>query len=181
MALHRRFVFTSFGLLAALLVLGRCNSSPKALTQSDSLVSPDRDSADGEENVCQTSAGSCSNEDGAENQCVSFSRDIQPIFENRCVRCHNADTTRGQLNLSACASYANLVNQPTSPACQATVPDSIRVVPCDPAGSMLWRKTKPDPSRCGNPMPLGTPGLGEIAPDEFLLIETWIAQGAQDN
>ena len=30
-------------------------------------------------------------------------------------------------------------------------------------------------------MPLNTEGLGIIAPDEFTLIEMWIAQGALDN
>jgi hypothetical protein len=59
------------------------------------------------------------------------------------------DLTRGN-------SYANLVNHPTSAGCIAQVPDSVRVVPCDPMASMLWRKTRPDDSRCGRPMPLGS-------------------------
>jgi hypothetical protein len=112
---------------------------------------------------------------------VSFSMDIQPIFDNRCIRCHNPDTFAGSLDLTADNSYANLVNQPTSDACMTEVSGSVRVVPCDTQGSMLWRKTLPDDSRCGRPMPLPTAGLGVIAPDEFALIEQWILQGAQNN
>ena len=114
-------------------------------------------------------------------RCVSFCRDIQPIFDNRCTTCHNPVRFLGSMDLTAGNSYANLVNTPTSDTCMMTVPDSVRVVPCDPAASMLWRKTLPDDSRCGRPMPFGTEGLGVIAPDEFALIEKWIAQGAQNN
>jgi hypothetical protein len=48
---------------------------------------------------------------------------------------------------------------------------------------MLWRKSKPVglPDRCGGIMPLGTQGVGIIAPDEFAKIEQWIEQGALDN
>src|SRR5262249_34993546 len=112
---------------------------------------------------------------------LSFSMDIQPIFDNRCVDCHNAGLLRGTLDLTAGSSYDNLVNQPTSAGCMAEVPDSIRVVPCDPMSSMLWLKTRPDDARCRMPMPFGTDGLGVIAPDEFALIELWIAEGAQNN
>jgi|ERR1700687_458403 len=112
---------------------------------------------------------------------VSLSNDIQPIFDARCVRCHNPDLFRGTLDLTQGNAYANLVSQPTSDACMAEVPDSVRVVPFDPQSSMLWLKTLPDDTRCGGPMPFGTEGLGIIAPDEFALIEMWIAQGAMDN
>jgi len=142
----------------------------------------------GRVNVCnEPSNGSgqqsiCGDDESERGQpCVSFCRDIQPIFDNRCITCHNPDRFLGSLDLTAGNSYANLVNTPTSPTCMMTVPDSVRVVPCDPAASMLWRKTLPDDSRCGRPMPFGTDGLGVIAPDEFALIEQWIAQGAQNN
>ena len=112
---------------------------------------------------------------------VSFSNDIQPIFDARCVGCHGGPTPSAGLDLTAGFSRGNLVNQPTSDGCMAEVPDSVRVVAFDIQSSMLWLKTRPDDSRCGNPMPFGTDGLGVIAPDEFALIEAWIAQGAQDN
>jgi len=142
----------------------------------------------GKVNVCsEPSDGSgqqsiCGDGESERGQpCVSFCSDIQPIFNNRCITCHNPDRFLGSLDLTAGNSYGNLVNIPTSDTCMMTVPDSVRVVPCDPAASMLWRKTLPDDSRCGRPMPFGTDGLGVIAPDEFALIEQWIAQGAQNN
>ncbi len=112
------------------------------------------------------------------NGSVSLANDIQPVFDKNCISCHD-DTSF--LPLTAGSSRANLVDQPTTPACMKTAPDSIRVVAFDPQSSMLWLKTRPDDARCGVPMPYGTDGLGVIAPDEFALLEAWIAQGAQDN
>lgn len=112
---------------------------------------------------------------------VSFALDVQPVFEARCVRCHNATTTRGGLDLSADVSYNNLVNVPTSAGCMMEVPDSQRVVPFCTTTSMLWLKCAPDPGRCRAPMPLMTEGLGIIAPEEFALVETWILEGALNN
>ncbi len=115
---------------------------------------------------------------------VSFANDVQPIFDARCISCHNPDRPGGPtggLALTADQAYANLVDQPTSDACMEAVPGSVRVVPFDPMSSMLWLKTLPDDSRCGAPMPRGTDGLGVIAPDEFAFLETWISEGAQDN
>ena len=112
---------------------------------------------------------------------VSFSADIQPIFNNRCIRCHNPIMFTGMLDLTEGTSYDSLVDQPTSPTCWSEVLSPTRVVPSVPELSMLWRKTMPTADRCRNPMPLGTQGLGVIAPDEFALLEMWIVQGAQNN
>jgi len=112
---------------------------------------------------------------------VSFGEDIQPIFNRRCTSCHNGTHSRGQLDLTAPSSYSQLVNVVTSTNCDAVVPAVARVKPGDKEGSMLWRKTKPDPDRCLNPMPNGAPGLGIIAPDELDKLERWIQQGALNN
>ncbi len=113
---------------------------------------------------------------------VSFAQDVQPIFNSRCTpSCHNSTTLNGGLDLTAPGSYQRLVNVPTSANCSAVVPNVPRVKPGDTMGSMLWRKTKPDPSRCFSPMPNGTAGLGVIAPDQFAKIEAWIQQGALNN
>jgi hypothetical protein len=109
---------------------------------------------------------------------ISFSMDVQPIFDARCAGCHFKG---GFLDLTAGNSYAELVNVPTTPDCQNQVPDSVRVVAFDTQGSMLWLKTKPDDGRCGDPMPFKTEGLGVIAPEEFAIIEQWILEGALDN
>ncbi len=112
---------------------------------------------------------------------LSFSEDIQPILNRRCTSCHNATQPRGQLDLTAPSSYLHLVNVATSSNCSAVVPGVPRVKPGDKEGSMLWRKTKPDPSRCLNPMPNGAAGLGIIAPDDLDKVERWIQQGALNN
>jgi hypothetical protein len=114
---------------------------------------------------------------------VSFAQDIQPIFNSRCTTsCHDSTTANGGLDLSAPGSYQHLVNAPVSAACSAAVPNAPpRVTPGDPMGSMLWRKTKPDPSRCLSQMPFGTAGLGVISPAQFAKIEAWIQQGALNN
>ena len=177
MSRYRTLLFASYGVLAVVLMVSRGGSSQT--TGGDLIDYGDAYLPSGD--LCGNQGDGCSNEEGAENPCVSFANDIQPIFDNRCTRCHNPDLFRGNLNLLPCSSYGNLVNQPTSPTCQTQVPDSIRVVPCDPSSSMLWLKTRPDDGRCGVPMPFGSQGLGIIAPDEFLLIETWILQGAQNN
>jgi hypothetical protein len=88
---------------------------------------------------------------------ISYAMDIQPIFNARCIRCHDEATHRGNLVLTAPGSWAQLLNIPST--CDSSV---VRVAPADTAGSMLWRKCKPDPSRCLNP-------------------EQWILQGAMDN
>ena len=112
---------------------------------------------------------------------VSFAQDVQPIFNSRCTSCHNSSTANGGLDLTGPGSYQHLVNAATSAACSSSVPNVPRVTPGDPMGSMLWRKTKPDPSRCFSPMPFGTAGLGVISPDQFAKIEAWIQQGALNN
>jgi hypothetical protein len=122
---------------------------------------------------------------------VSFANDIQPIFDLRCTNCHNPILLRGGMDLTEGNSYAMLVNVPTSAACRQEVPDSVRVAtcetpPCDPSQSMLWAKAKPDAPppngrRCRQPMPFGTPGLGEVCGWDFHFIEQWIIAGAPNN
>jgi hypothetical protein len=53
------------------------------------------------------------------------------IFTPRCAGCHGGSSPEAQLNLSAGQSYANLVNVP------ATTRPGIRVIPFDPANSVL--------------------------------------------
>jgi hypothetical protein len=115
------------------------------------------------------------------NDAISFANDVQPIFDLRCTRCHNPITHSGMMDLTPGNSYANLVNVPTSPACRQQVPDSVRVVPFDVQGSMIFLKTNPETGRCGNPMPNGTQGLGTFCVWDESMISGWIAQGAQNN
>src|SRR5215831_15327691 len=108
------------------------------------------------------------------NDAISFANDVQPIFDLRCTRCHNPVTHTGMMDLTPANSYANLVNVMTSPTCQQQVPGSVRVVPFDVQGSMLFLKTNPETGRCGNPMPLGTQGLGTFCVWDEGMISGWI-------
>ena len=169
-------------IIAAIVVFERCSSSDTASGTNPARLGEEsicRDNGE-REDICKDNRD-CEDEANDDRRCVSFSREVQSIFGNRCTRCHNPELLRGGLDLTPGNSYANLVNRLTSPGCMAEVPGSVRVVPCDPRASMLWRKTLPDASRCRAPMPFGSPGLGVIAPGEFALIEAWICQGARNN
>src|SRR5260370_16761181 len=53
------------------------------------------------------------------NGSVSLANDIQPIFDKNCISCHD-DTSF--LPLTAAISWANLVDQPTTPTSFKTAP-----------------------------------------------------------
>jgi hypothetical protein len=119
---------------------------------------------------------------------VLFSRDIQPIFDARCVTgCHDANQLRGNLLLAGPGTRSRLVDQPTSPDCNAERPGVLRVKgpstpggAGDPPNSMIWRKTSNDPSKCFDSMPFPN-ALISVAPCDFAKLEAWIRQGALDN
>ena len=113
---------------------------------------------------------------------VMFNRDIQAIFNALCTDagCHGPSGTQANLRLSAPDTRSRLVDQPTSPQCNAERPNVLRVKAGDPRNSMIWRKTSNDPSRCLDPMPLPR-ALISVAPCDFAKLEAWIQQGALDN
>lgn len=110
---------------------------------------------------------------------MSFSVDIQPIFNARCTgTCHTTANMNGGLNLSTGNSHAALVAVNTSAGC---VNGGQRVVAFDPKGSQLWKKLTPDGGYCNNTMPRNLVQLRVQQPAEFAKIEAWIAQGAKNN
>lgn len=186
MQLMRNITITSLLVgFAVAVLLGRCGSSPNRPAQESPMDGGTGGEDGGSDGGGQPDGGNepdggrDGGQDGDGGMAISFERDVEPIFEARCATsgCHVPPSPAGDLDLSA-DTWEHLVNQPTS--CRPSV---ARVVPSDPAGSMLWRKTKPvdPPERCGDPMPWGTPGLGVIAPGEFARIEAWIQQGALAN
>ncbi len=86
---------------------------------------------------------------------VSYSTDIQPYFDNKCLSCHNG--TGIPLNLEATVSYNELING-----------DYINTA--DPAGSKLYLKIAPG----GSMEQYSTPS-------ETALVLLWIEQGANNN
>jgi hypothetical protein len=98
---------------------------------------------------------------------VSFSNQIQPIFNSQCTGCHGSS---GGLSLTAGTSYNYLVNIQAQSSCTSLK----RVLPRDAANSVLYKKVS---GTCGTQMPMGgTLNAGDIA-----LIHDWINQGANNN
>jgi len=113
---------------------------------------------------------------------ISFSADIQPIFNDNCIICHAGAGAPQGLDLQAQFSFNNLVGVES----KEVTPD-LRVNPgnSDPCegGSYLVEKISGCPLGSGIPrvgvrMPLGGPFLSE---DEILLIMEWIDLGAPNN
>jgi hypothetical protein len=104
---------------------------------------------------------------------ISFSSQIQPIFDNHsygCTSCHGGNAglflTRGQ-------SYANLVNvQAQAGSCVGRK----RVQPGDASSSVLFLRVSG--FSCGDRMPQGA---NPISPTDVNLIRDWINQGARNN
>jgi hypothetical protein len=108
------------------------------------------------------------------NQGISFSRDIQPIFNTNCVICHQGVGPAG-LGLDPGLSYVNLVAKPSS---ESKLP---RVAPGIPQGSYLVHKlqgTQLSVGGSGGQMPYG--GM-PLPPPQIALIEGWIQEGAPSN
>ncbi len=106
-------------------------------------------------------------EQAEETQEISYSRNIQPIFDQNCVSCHPSS---GNLDLTASNSYNELVNVTASGY------QGILVVPGDSESSVLYKKI--DGSNVyGSNMPLGR----SLSASQIALIKRWIDEGAQNN
>ena len=99
---------------------------------------------------------------GGEVEGVSFARDVQPIFDNKCVACH--PVAYPYLDLRPGRSYAELVR-----VSARTRPAFERVLPGRPELSYLLTHP-PDPSL-----------RVLLDEEERELIARWIEEGARDN
>jgi len=110
-------------------------------------------------------------------QTVSFSKQIQPIFDAHCTTCHRvgglADLEGIALKLTADRSFDLLVNQPSTQQ-----PDLTLVLPGDADASLLFQKVASASPPVGARMPLVGPPLSS---DNLGLIRDWINQGAMNN
>lgn len=93
---------------------------------------------------------------------VSFSQDIQPIFDIHCVGCH--DQSHRQIDLSPCCSYQEL---------WVTGSGAPYVDPDNPTQSNLYRHLTGELSIM--------PPFGALPEFEINLILRWIQQEAPDN
>ena len=102
---------------------------------------------------------------------VSFATDIQPIFTNRCIQCHDQNHSTG-LDLREGNSYNLLVN-----VSSANYAPNLRIVPLSIENSVLWNKIT-DSGVFGPQMPL----IGEpLSNFDIEKIKSWIELGAQNN
>jgi hypothetical protein len=99
---------------------------------------------------------------------VSFSGQIQPIFNSQCTGCHGGS---GGLTLNNGISYSNLVNVGAQSSCTSLK----RVLPNDANNSVLYKKVSG--TTCGSRMPQGA----SLNANEIALIKDWIDQGAGNN
>ncbi|MDP2315821.1 MAG: putative metal-binding motif-containing protein [Pseudomonadota bacterium] len=121
-------------------------------------------------------------DDGIDNDCdglvdednttLSFSGDIQPIFDAECATCHRSPRPQGDLDLSS-DGYDDIVG-----VASVDLPSMHLVSPGEPADSYLWYKvngTQATVGGSGDDMPRG--GVALSAAD-LAVIESWITAGA---
>ena len=100
---------------------------------------------------------------------VSFTTQIQPIFDSSCIQCHG-DTAFGGLDLRADSSHGNLVGVESNGYAPALL-----VSPGNPAASVLYGKIT-DSGRFGSVMP--PPPNDALSTEQIAVIELWIEEGA---
>ena len=96
---------------------------------------------------------------------ISYTGDIQPIFNQNCVNNCHLNNNSGGLNLS---SYTGLMSGGNS---------GDVVIPGNGAGSIIIQKLGSNPL-FGDQMPIGSSALSST---KIKLITTWIDDGAEDN
>lgn len=113
-----------------------------------------------------------------EPETVSFSRDIQPVFDMHCIRCHVtggfANNSGIPLRLIQGVSYGLLVNRTSVQNSNWTL-----VEPEQPDVSLLYLKISQTSPPIGRQMPWDKGTV--VTPEEMELVRTWIAEGARNN
>ena len=101
----------------------------------------------------------------AMSQSVDYDTEIQPIFNNSCMPCHEGNNPSGGLNLT---SYANVMNGSNSGAV---------IIPGDYQNSVLWQEVSSGdmPNMTAN----NWMGILDLTAEELALISTWITELAQ--
>lgn len=105
---------------------------------------------------------------------VSYSADVQPMFDVGCTgNCHAAPNPSAGLDLSAGNSHAELVGV-DSLQCDAR----LLVAPGDPGASYLVDKLRNTNLCGGSRMPKGAPAWSD---QQIELVEAWVCNGALDD
>ena len=105
------------------------------------------------------------------NTNVDFATQVQPVFDNWCVSCHNNGDPNGALSLEAGSSLELLVEVTAT----GGNGNYTRVIPGYPRLSALFNKVNCDPPFFDNPMPLG----GTLPLQDQAMLYDWIYEGAK--
>lgn len=128
--------------------------------------------------VVVTSCGGDSNTMGPDpdpepepNRPVSYSKDIQPIFNSSCALggCHDSGTSRSGVNLSSYNSAINSIGARY---------DTLIILPGNPSGSPIVDKISNNNPQFGQRMPLSGSALSSARIDSIF---AWIEDGAPNN
>ncbi len=95
---------------------------------------------------------------------ISFSNEIQPIFDYYCVSCHNEN--HPLLNLKPCCSWYELI---------ATGHNAPYIDTINPDESKLLQRIT------GAILPIMPPTGNALPQDDIDLIKKWIGEGARNN
>jgi len=109
----------------------------------------------------------------AQEEALSYARDVEPIFLATCGDCHSAEDPKKGLDLSQGKGLANLLERPSQ-----EVDDIPLLKAGDAAGSYLWHKLTHTAAE-GKGMPRTLFGAKKLPQDQLDLIERWITEGAK--
>lgn len=112
----------------------------------------------------------------AEEQPVSFQKDIVPVLVKRCTSCHLTGDEAGNLAFNPPTAFASIVNRPSG-----EVPKMKLVKPGSPEESYFLLKIQGkhfDKGGFGSRMPFGSMPLDQAMEDR---IAQWIRSGAPNN
>lgn len=161
--------WTFVGLLLLVFVLSACstgNSPSETPSANPAENTTDTGNTTPAENISENQpveeapAEEQPTDEPAAGEGISFSADVLPIFESRCMQCHGGERTEGELNL---LTYAQVM---------AGGKDGAVVIPGDADASLLAQLI------IEQKMPKRGP---KLTPAQTQIIIDWINQGALDN
>jgi uncharacterized membrane protein len=153
---QRAVKLTSLVFIAAM-VLAACSGQPGTSSGSTSAGTTGQTAANP---TAPASSAPTAKGGGSSAASVSFSKDVQPILQSRCINCHGGARTQRGLDMS---SYASLMAGSVNGAV---------VVPGNPSGSLIIQMVTQ------GKMPKNGPGL---TPSQIQILTQWVQLGAPNN
>jgi hypothetical protein len=148
-------------LVVVMIVLSACGGQANTADNPATPVENGSNDADtSEEQPAPTDAASEPAPDESSGTSVSFSADVFPILDSRCINCHGGDRIEGELIMR---SYDDLM---------AGGESGQVIVPGDAANSILVKLVT------DKKMPKRGP---KLTPIQVQTITDWVNQGAQNN